>query len=85
MTTTRPWIPAESTEFDLTADVDDLELPDEDGVYLIGVQIRGRVAASDDEILGRGRIFMPLLAATDEESDPSRTRSRPTTTSYPSD
>ena len=67
--------PGESTDFDLTADVEEMELPDEDGVYLVGVQVRGRVeAGGDDEILGRGRIFMPLLAAAaqqpDDDSDP---------------
>lgn len=54
--------PGESAEFDLTADVEDFELPDEDAVYLIGVQVRGQVGAGGDvEILGRGRIFMPLV------------------------
>ncbi len=58
--------PGQSTDFDLTADVDDFELPDEEGVFLIGVQIRGRAeTGGDDEILGRGRIFMPLAAGTD--------------------
>ena len=60
----------ESAEFDLTADVEDLELPDEDGVYLVGVQVRGGVEEGDDEILGRGRIFMPLVTTDDLGTDP---------------
>jgi hypothetical protein len=69
--------PGEATEFDLTADIEDFELPEDDAVYLIGVQVRGRVGASDnDEILGRGRIFMPLVdgagagSDTDPDTDP---------------
>lgn len=62
----RTMAPGESASFDLTADVADFELPAEDAVYLIGVQIRGRVeAGGDDEILGRGRIFMPLTDSAD--------------------
>ena len=71
--TNRTLAAGQSTSFDLTADVDDFELPADDAVYLIGVQVRGRVGASgDDEILGRGRIFMPLVdaGARPDESDP---------------
>lgn len=60
--------PGEATAFDLTAAVEDFELPDEDGIYLIGVQVRGRRdGGGGDEILGRGRIFMPLPAAGTEQ------------------
>jgi hypothetical protein len=71
--TNRTLAAGQSTSFDLTADVDNFELPAEDAVYLIGVQVRGRVGTSgDDEILGRGRIFMPLIdvGAEPDESDP---------------
>ena len=58
----RTLAPGESAGFDLTADVADFELSTEDAVYLIGVQIRGQIdAGGDDTILGRGRIFMPLI------------------------
>ena len=71
----RTLAPGEATEFDLTADIEDFELPEDDAVYLIGVQVRGRVGASgDDEILGRGRIFMPLVdgAGAGSDTDPAR-------------
>ncbi len=58
----RTLAPGESTDFDLVADIEDFELPEEDAVYLVGVQIRGQVeAGGDDEIVGRGRILMPLV------------------------
>ncbi len=63
----RTLAPGESAGFDLTADVEDFELPALDAVYLIGVQIRGRVEpGGDDEIVGRGRIFMPLIDTADQ-------------------
>jgi hypothetical protein len=58
----RTLAPDEETTFNLTADIADLGLLAEDAVYLIGVQIRGQIEdGGNDLIVGRGRIFMPLV------------------------
>ena len=65
----RSLAPGQSTAFDLVADIEDFELPEEDAVYLVGVQIRGQVeAGGDDEIVGRGRILMPLVDEPEPQS-----------------
>ncbi len=54
--------PGQSTSFTLTTDVANLDLPRADGVYLFGVQVRGRTAADgQDRTLGRARTFLPLI------------------------
>ena len=54
--------PGESTRFTLRASVADLELPRDDGVFLIGVHVRGYdESRGPDLTLGRGRIFLPLV------------------------
>ena len=55
--------PGESTRFSLSTPIADLELPQFDGIYLIGVHVRGRISPEDaDQTLGRGRIFLPLVS-----------------------
>lgn len=55
--------PAESTTFTIAATLAQLELPDIDGVYLVGVHLRGRAEQNGPDItLGRGRIFLPVVS-----------------------
>ncbi len=60
----RTLAPQESTDFDLKVDVADLELLPTDAVYLIGIHVLGQLeGVGADFTLGRGRIFMPLVAS----------------------
>ncbi len=46
-----------------------LELPDIDGVYLVGVHLRGRVdGAGPDVTVGRGRMFLPVVSKAPKET-----------------
>ena len=45
----------------ISATLAQLELPDIDGVYLVGVHLRGRTDPNGpDQTVGRGRIFLPF-------------------------
>lgn len=59
----RTLAPGASASFRLTTDVADLDLPQQDGVYLFGVHIRGRTAIDPqrDQTLGRARTLLPLV------------------------
>jgi hypothetical protein len=53
--------PGQSTAFTVRASVEQLGFPLPDGVYLIGVHVRGRtVLGGVDETLGRARVFLTL-------------------------
>jgi hypothetical protein len=55
--------PGESTKFTLRAPVADLSFPLPNGVYLVGVHVRGRtILGGADETLGRARLFLTLAA-----------------------
>ena len=61
--------PDESTTFTISATLAQLELPDIDGVYLVGVHLRGRVdGAGPDVTVGRGRTFLPVVSKAPEET-----------------
>jgi len=59
----RTLAPGASTTFRLSTDVSALDLPQQDGVYLVGVHIRGRTVQDPmrDQTLGRSRTFLPLV------------------------
>ncbi|GAA3703052.1 DUF6049 family protein [Microlunatus aurantiacus] len=60
--------PDESTSFTITATLAQLELPDIDGIYLIGVHLRGRTdSVGPDITVGRGRTFLPVVSETPKE------------------
>ncbi|MDN5771820.1 MAG: DUF6049 family protein, partial [Microlunatus sp.] len=60
----RTLAPEKSTTFAIEATLAQLELPDIDGVYLIGVHLRGRTEPDGPDItLGRGRIFLPVVSS----------------------
>lgn len=60
--------PGKSTTFTISASLAQLELPAIDGVYLIGVHLRGRTEPYGRDItLGRGRVFLPLVAKSPKE------------------
>lgn len=63
--TERTLAPGASTDFSLTTEVANLDLPRADGVYLFGVHVRGRTADDPrrDQTLGRARTFLPLVDA----------------------
>ncbi len=61
--------PDQSTTFTISATLAQLELPDIDGVYLIGVHLRGRVdGAGPDLTVGRGRVFLPVVSKAPKET-----------------
>ena len=61
--------PDESTSFTISATLTQLELPDIDGVYLVGVHLRGRVdGAGADVTVGRGRTFLPVVSKAPKET-----------------
>jgi hypothetical protein len=61
--------PDESTTFTIAATLAQLELPDIDGVYLVGVHLRGRVdGAGPDITVGRGRTFLPVVSEDPDET-----------------
>lgn len=65
--TDRVLAPGESARFSLTMAVADLSLPEEDGIYLIGVHVRGRTVLNGPDItLGRARLFAPMVAEPPE-------------------
>lgn len=56
--------PGERTRFTVSVDVATLELPSDDGVYLMGAHVRGQAVENGPQItLGRVRVFAPVLAA----------------------
>jgi hypothetical protein len=59
----RTLAPGKSTTFALTTEVANLDLPRADGIYLFGVQVRGRTVddPARDQTLGRARTFLPLV------------------------
>ena len=60
--------PDESTSFTISATLAQLELPDIDGVYLVGVHLRGRTDPNGPDItVGRGRVFLPVVSKTPKE------------------
>jgi hypothetical protein len=61
--TNRTLRPGQSTKFTVRAPVAQLGFPLPNGVYLVGVHVRGRtVFSSPDETLGRARLFLTLAA-----------------------
>jgi hypothetical protein len=61
--------PDESTTFTISATLAQLELPDIDGVYLVGVHLRGRIdGGGPDVTVGRGRTFLPVVSKAPEET-----------------
>ena len=61
--------PDESTTFTISATLTQLELPDIDGVYLVGVHLRGRVDGSGPDVtVGRGRTFLPVVSKAPKET-----------------
>lgn len=59
----RTLAPTESTSFTIAATLAELDLPDIDGVYLVGVHLRGRAEPNGPDItLGRGRVFLPVVS-----------------------
>lgn len=59
--------PDESTTFSVSATLAQLELPDIDGVYLVGVHLRGRPdPVGPDITVGRGRAFLPVVGQAPE-------------------
>ena len=61
--TDRTLAPDEETTFAIEATLSELELPDIDGVYLIGVHLRGRTDANGPDItVGRARVFLPVVS-----------------------
>ena len=55
--------PDESTTFTISATLAQLELPDIDGVYLVGVHLRGRIDPNGPDVtVGRGRAFLPVVS-----------------------
>jgi hypothetical protein len=61
--------PGESTRFSVSVAVADLELPRGDGVFLMGVQVRGRTVDNGPQFtLGRARVFVPLVETPPERS-----------------
>lgn len=60
--------PDEATTFTISATLAQLELPDIDGVYLVGVHLRGRTdPVGPDITVGRGRIFLPVVSKAPKE------------------
>lgn len=60
--------PDESTTFTISATLAQLELPDIDGVYLVGVHLRGRTdPVGPDVTVGRGRVFLPVVSTAPEQ------------------
>ena len=60
--------PGKSTAFTISASLAQLDLPNIDGIYLIGVHLRGRTSPYGPDItLGRGRVFLPLVATSPKE------------------
>jgi hypothetical protein len=60
--------PDESTTFTISATLAQLELPDIDGVYLVGVHLRGRTdPVGPDITVGRGRAFLPVVSTAPKE------------------
>jgi hypothetical protein len=75
--------PDESTGFTLSATLAELELPDIDGVYLVGVHLRGRTdPVGPDITVGRGRVFLPVVS--EEPTEKVRQTSVVVLTSRPS-
>ncbi len=67
--TDRTLQPDESTTFAISATLTQLELPDIDGVYLVGVHLRGRVdGAGADVTVGRGRTFLPVVSKAPKQT-----------------
>lgn len=60
--------PGKSTTFTISATLAQLELPSIDGIYLIGVHLRGRTTPYGPDItLGRGRVFLPMVTTSPQE------------------
>ncbi|MFT4165505.1 MAG: DUF6049 family protein [Microlunatus sp.] len=60
--------PGKSTTFTISATLAQLELPTIDGIYLIGVHLRGRtIPYGPDITLGRGRVFLPMVTTSPKE------------------
>lgn len=60
--TNRVLDPQKSATFSLTTDVANLDFPRADGIYLLGVHVRGRTVDDPrDQTLGRSRVFLPLV------------------------
>lgn len=60
--------PDESTTFTISATLAQLELPDIDGIYLVGVHLRGRTdSVGPDITVGRGRTFLPVVSKAPKE------------------
>lgn len=60
--------PDESTTFTISATLAQLELPDIDGVYLVGVHLRGRPDPTGPDLtVGRGRAFLPVVSEVPEQ------------------
>lgn len=60
--------PDESTTFTISATLAQLELPDIDGVYLVGVHLRGRTdPVGPDVTVGRGRAFLPVVSTAPDQ------------------
>ena len=59
--TNRTLEPGKSTPFTVRATMDELDFSLENGVYLIGVHVRGRTEVNGADItLGRARVFLPV-------------------------
>ena len=66
--TDRTLEPDESTSFTISATLAQLALPDIDGVYLVGVHLRGRTdSVGPDITVGRGRTFLPVVSTAPKE------------------
>ncbi len=62
--TNRTLAPGKSTPFTVRATMDELNFSLENGVYLIGVHVRGRTEVNGADItLGRARVFLPVQTA----------------------
>ncbi len=61
--TERTLAPGASTRFALRTRIANLGFPDDEGVYLFGVHIRGRLPGDPRDLtLGRARTFLPLVS-----------------------
>jgi hypothetical protein len=67
--TDRTLEPDESTTFTISATLTQLALPDIDGIYLVGVHLRGRTDSIGPDItVGRGRTFLPVVSSAPKET-----------------
>ena len=66
---TAPWTRTSRRRSPISATLAQLELPDIDGVYLVGVHLRGRVdGAGPDVTVGRGRTFLPVVSKAPKQT-----------------